>query len=227
MIVVNFKTYAQATGTKAIELALICDKVAKDSGLKIIIAVQTTDIERIVRRVRIPVFGQHLDAKGPGKYTGAITALALRNAGASGVLLNHSEHFFYSFSELGRAIELAKNQGLQVLAFAKDLKIAQKIDTFKPEFLAYEEPTMVAGDQAMIQLPQFHQKIRRFVQAVESIPLIGAGIKEREDVFNSLKLGIKGIAFSSGFVKSENPRQVLMDFCSAFKIRQKQNHLNQ
>ena len=36
------------------------------------------------------------------------------------------------------------------------------------------------------------------------------------DVIESLKLGIKGIAVSSGIVKDKDPKQKLLDFASAF-----------
>jgi len=216
MIVVNFKTYPQATGEKAVGLAEICQEVMEETGVKVIIALQATDIFRVASQIKVPIFAQHADYFEPGRHTGWTTALALKKAGASGVFFNHSEHRFYSFADLGKAISLSKTQGLETLVFVKDIKIALKADKFKPDYMALEEPSLVAGDTAMVELHQYHQTIRQFIQSIKAPPLVGAGIRTREDVFNSLKIGIKGVAFSSGFVKTDNPKEVLLSFASAF-----------
>ena len=44
MIIVNFKTYESAIGQKALELAKIHEKVAQETGVQIIVAVQPADI---------------------------------------------------------------------------------------------------------------------------------------------------------------------------------------
>jgi triosephosphate isomerase len=217
MIVVNFKTYPQATGEKAVELARICQEVAEETGVKIVIGLQPTDIFRVASQIKIPIFSQHCDPVSPGKHNGLITALALKKAGASGVFLNHSEHNFFSFADLGMAIEKAKEQALETLVFSKDVKIAVKVDQFKPDYLALEDPNLIASDTAMIERPDNFKLIREFIEAIKAMPLIGAGVRTREDVFQSLKIGIKGVALSSAFVTSLSPKQVLLSLTSAFK----------
>ena len=43
-IVLNVKTYIEATGNKALEIATLMDKVSKELGVSMAIAVQATDI---------------------------------------------------------------------------------------------------------------------------------------------------------------------------------------
>lgn len=215
MIIVNFKTYPQATGEKAVALASICHEVAEETGVKVIIGLQATDIFRVASQIKIPIFSQHLDPVEPVRNTGLITSLALKKAGASGVFLNHSEHPYFDFSELEKAIHMAKNEGLETLVFCKNIEIAKKIDMSKPNYLALEEPSLIAK-KAMVKFHQYHQIIREFIESIKSIPLLGAGMQTREDVFASLKIGIKGIVFSSAFVKAKDPKQILLSFASAF-----------
>src|SRR3989344_1802069 len=92
VIIVNFKTYPQATGDNAARLAKACEKVAKASGVNIIAAVQASDIYRVASSAKIPVFAQHVDNIDYGKNTGFILPEAVKDAGASGTLLNHAEH---------------------------------------------------------------------------------------------------------------------------------------
>lgn len=216
MIVVNFKTYPQTAGEKAVAAAKICQKVEEETGIEIIIGVQAADIYRVTFQVKIPVFGQHVDPIEPNRNTGWTTVLSLKEAGARGVFLNHSEHPFAHFNQLVKAINLAKKEGLKVLVFVKDLEVAMKVDKLNPDYIALEEPSLVSKE-AMIQFPKFKQIIKQFSQSINSFPILGAGIRTKNDVIESLALGIKGIAFASEFVQTKDPHQLLLDFSSCFK----------
>ncbi len=83
LIVINFKTYAQATGRAAETLAKIADMVSKMEKVPIIVAVQPTDIYRIAKSVSLPVFAQHIDPVAYGSNTGWILPEAAVDAGAT------------------------------------------------------------------------------------------------------------------------------------------------
>ena len=53
---------SSGTGQNAVAMAKICEEVTKESGVKIIPAVQALDIENVYNSVKIPVFVQHVDA---------------------------------------------------------------------------------------------------------------------------------------------------------------------
>jgi triosephosphate isomerase len=216
MIILNFKTYPQATGEKAVELASICQEVAEETGVKIIIGLQVSDIFRAASQIKIPIFSQHGDPVEPGENTGFTSALALKKAGAAGVFFNHSEHPFPTFESLGKAINLAKKENLETLVFVKDIPGARKADEFKPDYLVLEDPHLIASETAMIEKPENFQFIRDFIKSTQAMPLIGAGIRTKEDVFQSLKIGLKGVGLSSAFVKADNPQEVLLSLASAF-----------
>ena len=78
LILVNFKTYIEATGKRASELAKIAEKVSKETGVCIAVAPQFTDIPTISKEVEIPVLAQHIDPVTPGSHTGHILAEAVR-----------------------------------------------------------------------------------------------------------------------------------------------------
>src|SRR4030042_4018692 len=91
IIIVNFKTYLEATGKKAVELAKKAEKTSKETGINIVVAPQFADLARVAEAVEIPVFAQHIDAVCPGAFTGHVLAEAVKEAGATGTLINHSE----------------------------------------------------------------------------------------------------------------------------------------
>jgi len=217
MIIINFKSYRQSAGKKGLQLAKICQQVMERTGVKIIPCLQTADIGLASQQLSLPVWAQYFSLKEPDRNTGWVTAHSLAQAGAEGVLINHSEHPFKKINHIEKAVSLAKKEGLKTLVFVSSLEIAQKVDQFKPDFLALEEPTMVAGKVAMAQVPKLRKLIKDFCQAVSSLPIVGAGINNKEDIVNSLKLGARGVALASSFIKADQPEKVLLALASAFK----------
>jgi Triosephosphate isomerase len=92
MIFVNFKTYSQGSGKKAVKLAKICQEVAQERKIPIIPLVQAFDIFRISQEVKIPPWLQHLDWHPQDQCTGWLNLEGALEAGAKGTILNHSEH---------------------------------------------------------------------------------------------------------------------------------------
>ncbi|HEV2389549.1 MAG TPA: triose-phosphate isomerase [Nitrososphaerales archaeon] len=215
IIIINFKTYEEATGEKALSLARICRSVAMRFGKRIIISPQFTDINRITRETSeyTPVFAQHID-DGIGKFTGSISPLAVKEAGAVGTLLNHSERRL-TIEEIGNRIKVAKAHGLMSLCFADSMEESLKIASFSPEMIAYEPPELVGtGISVSTAKPS---QITDFVSGVNPIVrrLVGAGISNPGDVAKALELGADGWGVSSAFTKAKDPETVLTELVRA------------
>jgi triosephosphate isomerase len=216
MIFVNFKTYPQASGQRAVKLAKICQEVAQSNRIPIIPCVQAIDLSLVVKEVKIPIWVQHVDPVADGKNTGEVTAAAVKLHGASGTLLNHSEHPL-DFEDLKKAINLSQEAGLKTLVLTKDLKTAKTIDGLIPEYLGLEEPALIGSKTAMVESARLRQAIKDFVSQTENaIPVIGAGINEESDIKESLALGVKGVLVASGIVLAKNPQSVLQRMAEAF-----------
>ncbi|MEM3717603.1 triose-phosphate isomerase, partial [Thermofilum sp.] len=91
LILINFKAYAEASGKKGLQLAKVAEKLSKEYGVTIAVAPQLTDLMFIAQQVDIPVFSQHVDDVSPGSHTGHVTLEAVKDAGAIGTMVNHSE----------------------------------------------------------------------------------------------------------------------------------------
>ena len=211
IIIINFKTYEEATGDRALNLARICRSVAMRFGKRIIISPQFTDIYRISRETSdyTPVFAQHIDDR-IGKFTGSVSPLAVREAGAVGTLLNHSERRL-TIDEVGRRIKAAKAHGLVSLCFADSIEESLKIAAFGPEMIAYEPPELVGtGISVSTAKPS---QITDFVSRVDPSVrrLVGAGISNAGDVAKALELGADGWGVSSAFTKANDPESVLTE----------------
>jgi triosephosphate isomerase len=68
VIVLNFKTYREASGERGLALAKMCDEVAQETGKSIVIAPQQIDVSQIAKEVSIPVLAQHIDPVGEGSF---------------------------------------------------------------------------------------------------------------------------------------------------------------
>lgn len=215
LILVNFKTYEQATGESAVVLAKIHEKVAQETGANICIAVCALDLVRVCESVSIPVFAQHTDFCGYGSHTGHILPEMVKEAGAYGTLLNHAE-FQLGDETLEKCITAAKRAGLFVVACANDPDKAGKISGFAPDLVAVEPPELIGGDVSVSKAePAVVEKAVNLVG--KGKVLVGAGVKNGEDVKIALALGASGVLLASGVVKSDDPYSVLMDLVSGLK----------
>ena len=213
MIIINFKTYRQATGKKALKLAKVCAKVAKSYRADIRIAVQPTDLQIIANAVKIPVYAQHMDPESFGKFTGFLTAEALRADGAKGTLLNHSEHRL-SKSVLKACVKKAKSLGLKVVLCARTPKEGQMLTRLKPDFIAIEPAALIGGKISVSEAePWLIQDIVKRIGKKERI-LVGAGVHTGEDVHIASKLGAAGVLLASGVTTAKNPESVLKNLVS-------------
>jgi triosephosphate isomerase (TIM) len=215
-LVVNFKTYMEATGKRAIELAKIAEEVSRETGVTIIVAPQFTDIEPVSKTVNIPVFSQHIDAVKPGAHTGHVVAEAVKSAGADGSLLNHSERRI-SPSEIAESVKLCAEADLQSLVCADTTEASVAIAKMMPDMIAIEPPELIGtGISVANARPELITKsvneIRKLNREVKI--LCGAGVTSAEDVSKALKLGSEGVLVASGVVKSKDPRTVLQSMAN-------------
>jgi len=219
LILVNFKTYLEATGKKAVLLAKICEKVAKKYKIEIAIAVQAADIAAISKKSRIPVLAEHVDFAEPGAHTGSILPEAVKEAGANGALINHSEHQI-PLVEIQKTVARAKSAGLTAVVCADVPQKARDVARFAPDFIAIEPPELIGGNVSVSTAkPEvITQTLDEVSKINKDIPVLcGAGVKTKEDVAIAVKLGAKGILVASGVTKSMDPEEVLIDFCNGIK----------
>jgi triosephosphate isomerase len=206
IIVINFKTYPQATGAKSEELARMCEAVAKRHDVDIRVAVQAADIYRVCHAVSIPVYAEHVDPIDPGRHTGYILPEDVKAEGAVGTLLNHSEHRVKP-EVIARTVLHAKAAGLKVIICAATPKEGAEYARLKPEFVAVEPPELIGGKVSVSTAKP--EVITKAVAMIKAPLLVGAGVHTGEDVKIALKLGAQGVLLASGVTKAKDPKRAL------------------
>lgn len=219
MIIVNFKTYSEATGAKAIELAKKAEKVSSETRISVVIAPQFTDIAPVAEAVDIPVFAQHVDPISPGGFTGHVLAESVKEAGAVGTLVNHSERQL-KLSDIDEIIKMAKVENLISCVCANNPAISTAVATLKPDMIAVEPPELIGtGIPVSKAKPEVITDTVRLVREVNPkvTILCGAGISRGEDVAAALKLGTQGVLVASAIVKAKDPYVIMREFADASK----------
>jgi triosephosphate isomerase len=219
VIIVNFKTYSEATGRKAVELAKHAEKVSKEKGVYIVVAPQFADIAAVAEAVEIPVFAQHIDPIKPGSHTGHVLADSIKEAGAVGTLINHSERQL-KLVDIDAAVRLAREKNLISCVCANNPSVSVAAAALKPDIVSFEPPeligTGVAVSKAQPEVVTDTVKLVREVNTEVTI-LCGAGISHGEDVTIALKLETQGVLVASAIVKAKDQYSILCEFADATK----------
>jgi len=216
IVAINFKTYVQATGEGALRIAKAAEKVYKEMGITIVVAPQLADLYRIAQEVEIPVFAQHIDPIKPGSHTGHVLPEAVKDAGAVGTLLNHSENRMI-LADLEAAIRRAEEVGLMTMVCSNNPKVSAAIAALNPNYVAVEPPELIgtgipvskAKPEVITDTVELVKKVNPDVKV-----LCGAGISTGEDVKKALELGTVGVLLASGVTKAKDPEKAIWDLVS-------------
>jgi triosephosphate isomerase len=219
LIVLNLKTFLESTGEGAVKISQACRDVAEDSGIDIAVAPQFCDIYRVSSQVDIPVYAQHLDNVGAGSFTGQAFAQCIKDAGAVGTLINHSEYRL-TLANIDASISRAKETGLTSIVCTNNVPTSAAAAALGPDYVAVEPPELIGSGIPVSKADP--QVITGSVEAVKRVNpavkvLCGAGISKGEDLLAALELGSVGVLLASGIVKAKDPKVALEDLVS--KIR--------
>jgi triosephosphate isomerase len=210
-IIINLKAYKECVGKNALKIAKDAEKVYKETGVLIGVAPQFTDIRLISENTEIPVFAQHVDPV-EGKYTGHILPESVKEAGAFGTLLNHSEKQM-KLSDLEKAINICKELKLITVVCANNLNVAKSIDVLSPDSIAIEPPELIGTG---ISVSKAKPEIIKSATVLKTKLYIGAGISSKEDVERAIELGAYGVLLASAVTKSKDPYEKILELANGF-----------
>ncbi|MEE8400781.1 MAG: triose-phosphate isomerase [Candidatus Hydrothermarchaeaceae archaeon] len=213
VIILNVKSYSESMGIKGLELAKNCQDVADETGSNIMYCPHQVDLAWVAGKIKIPCLAQHSDAFDPGSKTGWTVMQAVKEAGAKGTLVNHSEHRM-GISDIDSIVQKAKNLDLATVVCTNNTPVSQAVAELAPTSIAIEPPELIGSG---IPVSKADPKIvSSSVETVEDINkeivvLCGAGISTGEDVKAAIDLGAKGVLLASGVVKAKDPKAVLLN----------------
>jgi triosephosphate isomerase len=221
LIIINFKNYPEIYGQKTIELSKVAQKVAEDTNVEIALAPPQASLAVVSQSVPLPVLCQHLDDAPEGASTGFFAPEMAKSFGASGSLLNHSEHRLERHT-ISKLTERLRNLQMNSVVCVTTPDEVANIAKLRPDFIAIEPPELIGSGKAVSK----HEPsvITRSVEAKgqysSSTKLIcGAGISEKIDVSIAARLGAEGILVASGIIRSSSWIEKIYELASGFDGR--------
>ncbi|MGC9133214.1 MAG: triose-phosphate isomerase [Nanopusillaceae archaeon] len=220
MLAINLKAYKETIGKKAIELLEAAEKVAEEYNIEIVIAPQYVDIYPLAQRAKkVKIFAQHIDPIEPGAFTGHVLPESVKEAGAVGTLINHSEKQL-KIEEIEKAINIAKSLGLITIVCANDNIVGAALAKLDPDYVAVEPPELIGtGISVSKAKPEIViNSVRMIKEANQRVKvLVGAGISNKEDVKKALELGAEGVLLASAVTKAQNFYEKIKELAEGFK----------
>lgn len=206
VVIINYKTYAEATGRRAVELTQTIERASAGARATIAVCPQTADMHRVSTATRLVVLAQHVDAIPPGSGTGATLLEAITEAGAAGSLLNHAERRL-QLADLAASNARLHKAGLVRVICSDTVATTRAAAALHPDFVAIEPPELIGGDVSVTRADP--AIVRDAVAAASAVApgmrvLCGAGVKTGEDLAAALKLGAGGVLLASGVVKAKD-----------------------
>lgn len=203
-LIINFKNYAEASSpVKTLELASAAQDVARRLGVEIVLAPPQPALALVCREVKIPVICQHIDDAQEGSTTGFFVPEIAKSFGASGSLINHSEHRIDA-SIIANLVKRLRSLEMTSIVCARTPDEVAKISTMEPDFIAIEPPELIGSGKAVSK--ENPAIIRDSIKAAggRSKVICGAGITDKIDVAKAAEIGSRGILVASGIIKAKS-----------------------
>lgn len=209
LLIVNLKEYDEVLGDNPVIIAKVARKLYDKYKINILIAPPDPMIDNISKIIL--TIAQHIDPYEPGAHTGALLAKEVKELGAVGSIINHSERRIPA-DDVKKCVDLCKEYDLISVVCAQNSKEAGELAKFNPDFIAVEPPELIGGDVSVSTAEP--EIIKNSVNEVKKNSLrtnllCGAGVKTKEDVKKAIELGAKGVLVASGVVKSPNVEKAM------------------
>ncbi|HLC38008.1 MAG TPA: triose-phosphate isomerase [Candidatus Norongarragalinales archaeon] len=216
MIFLNFKAYAKSTGRNGLALARIAEKFSGEAKRKTIACPSYLELSSCAKLSSkyFSVFAQHADAVEPGAFTSRVTMEALKEAGAEGTLVNHSERQV-SFEHARFIVQKSNALKMKALVCADSVEKAVLFAQLRPWGIAVEPPELIGTGKSVSRARP--EAVENAVSQIKSVSkeikvIVGAGVADAVDYWKCMELGAEGVLISSRFVMAPDTKAWLAPF---------------
>jgi triosephosphate isomerase (TIM) len=218
-LIVNFKNYPEIQGDGSVRLALAIKRVAGTVDIEAIAAPPTPMISLVAAKTGVQVYSQSVGSATGDRTTGAVMPEAVRAAGATGTILNHSESRLTP-AELEKLVPRVVGVGMKVCLCAQTSEEAEELSHFRTSYLAIEPPELIGSGVAVSRAKP--ELIEKTVSAARKAGfggkiLCGAGIVSGEDVSKAVRLGADGVLVASSVVKARDWESKVRELANSLK----------
>ncbi len=218
-LIVNFKNYQAVQGEGSVRLALSVERACSALDIEAIVAPPTPMISLVASRTKVLVYSQDVGSRTGDQTTGEVLPEAVRAAGATGTLLNHSESRKPA-KELQKLMPRLESAGMGVCLCAQTSREAVELAGLGPRYIAVEPPELIGSGVAVSKAKP--ELVSGTVSAVKKSGfagrvLCGAGIVSGEDVAKAVELGAEGVLVASSIVKAKDWETKVRELAGSLK----------
>lgn len=204
-IVVNLKHYSISSGPNAERFLSSFIGMDLRDDVEVIFALNPIDLRLAGNFPELSFYSQHVDPVEYGAFTGHISIESLLDLGVNGTLLNHSERRLDA-AEVKKTIDIAHRHNFPAIVCAESIMEAERLAELKPQFVAYEPPELIGGDVSVTSAkPEIISEVVEKCGEYSVPVLVGAGVKNSDDLQKSIELGAHGVLIASGIVLAKHP----------------------
>lgn len=211
-------------GDQILDLARIADEAAAKFDVRVIYTTPYADIRRVAENVKnLKVFAPHMDDIPVGRGLACVLGESLKAAGAVGVMLNHAERPLPS-STLVRTLNRARELDLMTIVCADSMAETRAVAQMHPD-LMITEPTELIGTGVAADMSYVATSVDAIMNIDPNIGiLVGGGISNGTDVYNTIMAGADATGSSSGIVKAADPGAMVYEMLEALRQAWDERH---
>ncbi len=218
-IIINCKNYLEIAGEKIFQLSEIAQDISERYKIEIMIAPPQNSLFYLSQFIKLPLICQHVDDEKIGPTTGFIIPELAKSYGASGSLINHSEHRM-EHANIKNAIERLRHLNMFSIVCASTSREVGELSRFNPDMIAIEPPELIGTGKAVSKvnpsiITESVKEARTYSKNIKVI--CGAGIVDKTDIQSAINLGSQGILLASGLIKSESWKDKLIELSEGFE----------
>lgn len=221
-LIVNPKAYIY--GEETLELAKVCDELAKQYDTDIIFTAQHVDIQKVADNTEnIIVTAQHMDGIVAGRGMGHILPEGIKAAGAQAVVLNHAEHQL-TVGQLAKAMKRAKELDLLTIVCSDTPEETKAIATLAPDVMICEPTSLIGTGNTSDD--DYIKATNEAVKSVDKNILViqAAGVSTGDDVYRVVMGGADGSGGTSGILNAPSRKGKIVEMLDALEKVKKEKH---
>ncbi|RFA07097.1 hypothetical protein B7R21_16690 [Subtercola boreus] len=196
-------------------LARAAGLAGADYGVTVVLTVPTAFVAPVADlRTGVLVFAQEMSTDVQGDTFGTVTAEALADAGADGVMLNHDRNPLDD-DTLVVALERMRGSGLEAIVCAGSEQDALRFAGLGPAAILFEPPELIGtmGDQPREWIPRANREVRERTPGV--LMMHAGGVTTPEIARSILQAGADGTGSTGGVLRAADPRAAARLFIRA------------
>ncbi len=165
---------------------------------------------------KLYVFAPHMDPIRPGRGLANVLPESISQAGACGVMLNHTERPL-DLTTLEATLDRANELGLLSIVCADSIKEAKAVAQMGPDLMVAEPADLIGSGNAADT-----SYVSASIEAIRSVNpdigiLVGGGVHTGEDVYRIIYAGADATGSSSAIATARDPEALINEMLQAVR----------